>query len=1253
MSLVFPELSFYAVSHQDERHEAARPKGIWAICMDKDDKPTGQEDADEVRPVRDGDMSSKHVDPVEPDAEDELSVDRAGESVTDGGASNDRETDESDQDDAPENAPPAQDELAAPDETEADSAALVATARFPRRRKAKGLEKHEVPPELRARRRKRLKWHFGIWSFVMIALAALFLALLSMSVTGHVFVLPKWATERIEQKINSQTNRVKLSLSQVELGVTRLGLPRLRLVDLGVRDETGLEIGRLNAVEGSLLLRPVLSGRVEPASLSLRGAQITIRRSRDGSFDLSLGQGIGASGDLASVLDRIDTVFTTGILAKSERITASNLTITLEDARTGRLWQVTDGALTISQTAQEVDMTLSFDVFNQTEELAETVLGFRSVKGSSAARLTATFKNARARDIAAQTPLLTFLGLVDAPISGALRTVIDETGQVSGLAGTLEFGAGSLSPDPAAKPVEFTGGKVYLDYDPERERMNFAQASLQSDWGEIQADGHSYLRGWSGGWPTELLGQLNVTHARISPPDVFESPLTLGQGSADFRLSLNPFRVDVGQFAITHDGALATGTARIGIGSEGWSVAIDAAADQISPEQVTAFWPLTNGQRTRIWARDNVTKGRFTDVSVAWRKEQGIPAHTALSAAFDGVTVRAVKEMVPIENASGQFTIDGRRLVVTADHGVLRPLDRSGKVVGVLDAAGTSFVIPQMARRPEDPSAPRPPVPAWVDLSVTGPLKAALHLLDDKPFRIFRQNPEGAIGPDMASGRVALGGRIDIAMQPKVPRSAIDYRLAGTLSTVKSDTIVSGRLLELPHADLAVSTEGVSISGKGRLSGVPVTGTWAQTFEAGASSGRSTVTGEMTLDQAFLDAFSIGLPKGSVTGSTTGNYEIALARGEAPRISLEASLGGVGLSISALGWSKSQGSKGSLSLSGKLGSAPLIEELKLRAPGLDANGSVIMAEGGGLVAAQFDRVTLGGWLDAPVTLTGRGAGQPVSVTVKGGTVDMRKATLGSGKGGGAGGPPVPISLLLDRLIISKGITITGFDGDFTQTGGGLNGTFRGQIGGGPTISGTAAPQPKGTAFRLTSKDAGGVLRAAGVLKSARNGDMELILAPGGSKGVYDGNLKIKNIDVHDAPAMAELLSAISVVGLLQQLGGQGIPFTDVDARFRLDPDKVTVYEGSATGHSMGISMDGYYFLGSGQMDMQGVISPFYLVNSAGRIFARKGEGLVGFNYTLKGTASDPKVGVNPLSLFTPGFFRDIFRRNPPPRPQAE
>ncbi|MEN9060057.1 AsmA-like C-terminal region-containing protein [Ponticoccus litoralis] len=113
------------------------------------------------------------------------------------------------------------------------------------------------------------------------------------------------------------------------------------------------------------------------------------------------------------------------------------------------------------------------------------------------------------------------------------------------------------------------------------------------------------------------------------------------------------------------------------------------------------------------------------------------------------------------------------------------------------------------------------------------------------------------------------------------------------------------------------------------------------------------------------------------------------------------------------------------------------------------------------------------------------------------------------------------------------------------------------------------------------------------------------------------------------------------------MNGPGIFFSEVEARFRLSPSRVVVSRSSAVGPSMGISLDGYYDLAARQMDMQGVLSPIYIVNGIGRIFSRKGEGLIGFNFNLRGAVDAPRVAVNPLSVFTPGMFRDIFRRPPP------
>ena len=82
-------------------------------------------------------------------------------------------------------------------------------------------------------------------------------------------------------------------------------------------------------------------------------------------------------------------------------------------------------------------------------------------------------------------------------------------------------------------------------------------------------------------------------------------------------------------------------------------------------------------------------------------------------------------------------------------------------------------------------------------------------------------------------------------------------------------------------------------------------------------------------------------------------------------------------------------------------------------------------------------------------------------------------------------------------------------------------------------------------------------------------------------------------------------------------------------------------------------MDGIFGLKSGQISMQGVVTPVYLLNGIGSVLTRKGEGLIGMNYTLSGAAKSPIVSVNPLSALTPGMFREIFRRPAPELPEVD
>ncbi len=262
-------------------------------------------------------------------------------------------------------------------------------------------------------------------------------------------------------------------------------------------------------------------------------------------------------------------------------------------------------------------------------------------------------------------------------------------------------------------------------------------------------------------------------------------------------------------------------------------------------------------------------------------------------------------------------------------------------------------------------------------------------------------------------------------------------------------------------------------------------------------------------------------------------------------------------------------------------------------------------------------------------------------------LDMRNMPKQVGAGAAAQSMDAgPITAQLDKVIVTSTIQLAPMRANLT-TAGGLQGSFDGRVNGGAAVSGTLIPHANGTAVKLKSNHAGQIATSMGVVKGATKGVMTLSLTPRQAEGEYDGVVKINNLKVQKVPLVAELLNAISVVGLIEQLNGPGLLFTEVFSRFRLTPERLLIAEASAVGPSLGLSADGTYGFAQSWFDIQGTVSPIYAVNVIGRPISKRGEGLIGFHYRMKGPSQAPDFSVNPLSVLTPGFFREIFRRPAP------
>ena len=1092
---------------------------------------------------------------------------------------------------------------------------------------------NETPGPPRPRRRFR-RARLGLWMVLALVFAGALGGFGWLSYSGQVVSAPDWLTARLVARVNDRLPGGRVSLGRLQLRVGRDGRPRVRLGNLGIFDAGGAEVARLNDVGVQFSPAALLRGRFEPQSVDLTGAQMTLRRRIDGRFDISLGAGATTTTTLPGMLDRADEAMQQPALARLERLGATELTITLEDARSGRLWQITDGELGLKRGDRGLDLTVNFDVFNQTEELAVTTIGLRTDFASSRASIGTTFSNAAARDIALQSPVLSFLGVLDAPISGALRAELDDDGALETLAGTLQIGAGALQPTPETRPVAFNAAKAYFEFFPAERKIAFSEINLSSETATVTARGQAYLRDFEAGWPSTFLGQFAFSDIKAHPADYYREPITFSQGAADIRLRLKPFSVEVGQFVLGSGDEKLVARGRLDAVPGGWRASTDMKVARIANQRLLALWPVSMIPRTRDWLERNVHAATLRDVTGAIRIAPGSAPQLSLGWNFSGTNMHYIPAQPPIEDARGYASIDGNALTLVVEGGSVTP-PRGGAI----DMAGTTFSIPDLGERPAR---------AQVRLKGRSSTTAVLSLLDEPPFRVLKNTD---FGPEISDGRAEFAASVDFALKKRITFEDVTWSATGTLDGVRSQKLVPGYVLTSERLQLRADNRAIEISGPLRIGAVSAEVLWRQPLSPG-STGASRVTGTVELGPDFVREFHIGLPRGSVSGKGRGRFEIRLARGEAPKFTLGSDLNRIGLRLDAIGWRKPRNAVGRLTVEGRLGAIARIDLLELSASGLRLTGGrVALDDHANLDVASFARLRVGGWLDAPVTLRGRGPGKAPAVEVDGGTIDIRKTSFA--QGGGAGGPDAggdagPITLNPDQVIISEGMRLTDFTGVFS-TAGGFNGGFTARMNGQTPLSGTLVPDRNGTAVRITSDNAGGVMRAAGIVEYANKGRMDLTLKPLPAPGEYQGVLQIDKTKVINAPGLTDLLSAISIVGLLDQMSGEGISFDDVQARFRLTPKKVFLQESSAVGPSLGISLDGVYDLASGTMDMQGVISPVWFLNGIGQLVSKRGEGLFGFTFTLKGTNEEPQVSVNPLSILTPGAFREIFRA-PPPRP---
>ncbi|MFT6088900.1 DUF3971 domain-containing protein [Sulfitobacter sp.] len=1082
---------------------------------------------------------------------------------------------------------------------------------------------------------KRL-WQATKWSLLFIVLCVAAVVGTALYMIRSPIVVPHWIEARIEARMAQDLPTTRVEFGEMVLIVDDGWRPRIRLQDVSISTSEGAELAAFREVRASFSARSLLQGQIKLRDLALSGIVADLRRDLDGRVALRASTATAPAerraATMPQLIGQLDHLLALPGLSRLRSVDVRALTLSYSDLRSARVWTADGGRLRLNREGDTLRISADLAVLGGGANVATLAANYTSTLGDTAAQFGVTFDGVDAGDIAVQSPAFAWLKVLRAPISGSVRSSIDNDGSFEPLNASLQIGSGVVQPNATAKPIPFDGVRSYFSYHPDQQLLQFDELSVSSQWVSGRIEGDATIGGLENGKLSDLTAQIRMRELVANPADLYAAPITIEGADLDVQIKLNPFSVTVGRMDIHDADTTLNVSGALDAGPGGWQVALDAGLNEILPERVLELWPENVKPKTRKWVAENIYAGTLTDVDVAFRLGPDAPPDVYLAFDFNDTEARFLRSMPHLKNANGHASLLKNRFVASVDTGRITA-PQGGDVM----IRGSSFIMPDV-RIKDTP-------PGIVRLNSTAPIESVLALLNLPPLNAM---DKANLPVALAQGTADFSGTLSFPIKKGSDPKLTIFDFDGELHDVQSDILVKGHRLSADKMSLVASNDNITIKGQGDVDGVAFDGGWSQPL--GRPDATSEVRADIVLSQNTLDQFNIQLPPGTVSGSGRAWFALDLPKGRTPSFSVTSDLQGLRLNVPQLGWTKPAATKGTLEVSGKLGTVPQIDLIEAKAAGLTAKGSVKLANTGGLDRARFDTLTVGNWLDIPVDLVGQGTGKPVQVVVRGGRLDLRRAEFGTSKPSGVKGPPM--LLQLDRLQVTDKIALTNMRGQFDMAWG-LDGRFEANLNGGTPVSGRVAPKNGRSAIQLVSADAGGVLRSANMVKQVRGGNLTLTLLPVGTGGAFDGHAQITEVTIQDAPAIAALVNAVSVVGLVNELNGDGIYFDTVEADFRMTPNRVTLSEASATGASLGISMDGVFATDTGRMALQGVISPVYLLNGLGSFLTRKGEGLLGFNYSLGGTAENPDVSVNPLSALAPGFFRDILRAPAPALPPVE
>jgi hypothetical protein len=1039
--------------------------------------------------------------------------------------------------------------------------------------------------------------------------------------------------------------------------------PRLHLQ---YSDDKGLSLSFADPRDPKADIQEPASSSNPPQSSGATGAAPAIQQAPDGMIGRARGRAVSLSHGLAKALAKTRQ----GQSAYLTSFGIRDAYVYFDRGEQITRWMIPQAKIDLEHRGQDSDVEGTIAVQAPSESFQ---VSFRVKQDRNSGQITLNLgvEDLIPRAFSSEFPAFRFPGMWNMPLTVSAEMTLGGNGDILSATAKASIKKGEFyAPWDERHPALIDSGYLNVSYSREEGLIQLSDAELRWGNSHLKLNGVLQRQRETGQWAFLFGADEMVLEAPQFRLPTIPLDRMQAQGLFDPKrgaIALDRFFIQAADAHIVLAGDI--------VSSKG-SPAIRLSG-KISSMPIAFFkliWPKFIAPGARDWIGRRIPSGRIAGGSV----NIDIPADMLASLPAGGtlppeavdfrlnledLTVYYIEKMPPMQIPAGVAHVAGQRFFFTVPQAqIVAP---SGEAARFTDG---QFIVGDL----------RPHVPnGEIHFKSEAGAGAVLSLLDHPSLGYI-----SALKMKMPEVNAKVLSSFSIAMPMVNDLKFAQIKLNGRsqLNDVRATNLPGGFGAHGGSLNFEVTESALETQGELRLNGMPVQVAWQRIFDA-PSDKQPPLRLRTSIDQKGRNELGLNVDH-LVRGAIPAELTVMFGE-EQPKLHFELDLTQADLLVSSLGWRKNPGRRAMLTfdLEPAADDSFELKNINLQGDELAVRGSVRVDDKRQPVAFDFPALMLNEQTD--MAMNGRlGPRNTWKINVKGRSYDGRRffRSLFSVGQVAEDQPQLPqdamdvdIDAEIDRVIGFFNTTLDKVKITAERRQNKLSALdLHGQLNGTRPLAARIKSQ-KGRARQISADatDAGAAFRLVGFYPSAQGGEVSLeVDLDGKAAGEMSGMLHAWNFSISEDQVVEEVLSSSKKEGPgrrpPQRNSGQ-LQFDRMRVPFSVGGGQFVLQDAAINGPILGATVRGAIDFQRERINLSGTYVPLYGINGIlegipiiSQIFiGRKGEGMFGITFAVRGPTSQPDVVVNPVSVVAPGFLRQLFEfdqgdtRGGQPQPQRQ